>query len=78
VEKRVLEIFGVEEDVINCKGRRKVQVAARSRLCYWAERELGLTATELAKRLRMTQPAVSYAVSCGEHIAKKNNDTLVV
>jgi hypothetical protein len=78
VEKRVMEIFGVEEDVINSKGRRKVQVAGRSLLCYWAVRELGFTATELAKRLRMTQPAVSYAVSRGEQIAKKNNYTLVV
>ena len=34
VEKRVMEIFGVEEDVINSKDRRKVQVAARSLLCY--------------------------------------------
>lgn len=26
VEKRVMEIFGVEEDVINFKGRRKVNL----------------------------------------------------
>ena len=78
VAKWVMEIFGVEKDVLNSKGRRKVQVAARSLLCYWAVRELGLTATEVAKRLRITQPAVSYAVSRGEQIAKKNNYTLVV
>ncbi len=29
VEKRVMEIFGVEKDVIYSKGRRKIQVAAR-------------------------------------------------
>ena len=77
VEKRVMEIFGVEKDVIYSKGRRKIQVAARSLLCYWAVRELGLTATELAKRLGMTQPAVSYAVRRGEQIAKKSNYNLV-
>ena len=77
VEKRVIEIFGVEKDVIYSKGRRKIQVAARSLLCYWAVRELGLTATELAKRLEMTQPAVSYAVIRGEQIAKERNHHLV-
>jgi putative transposase len=77
VEKRVMEIFGVEKDVIYSKGRRKIQVAARSLLCYWAVRELGHTATELAKRLGLTQPAVSYAVIRGELIAKESNYTLV-
>ena len=71
VEKRVMEIFGVEKDVIYSKGRRKIQVAARSLLCYWAVRELGFTASELAKRFGMTQPAVSYAVIRGEQIAKE-------
>ena len=52
-------------------------MAARSLLCYWAVRELGLAATELAKRLKMTQPAVSYAVSRGEQIAKERNYNLV-
>jgi predicted transcriptional regulator len=61
-----MKIFGVEKDVIYSKGHRKIQVAARSLLCYWVLRGLGLTATELAKRLGMTQPAVSYAVSRGE------------
>ncbi|MBT8366883.1 MAG: hypothetical protein KJP23_19515 [Deltaproteobacteria bacterium] len=77
VEKRVIEIFGIEKDVIYSKGRRKIQVAARRLQCYWAVRELGLTATGLAKRLGMTQPAVSYAVIHAELIAKESNCTLV-
>ena len=71
VENRVTEIFDVEKDVIYSKGRCKIQVAARSLLCYWAVRELGHTATELAKRLGMTQPTVSYAVIRGEQMAIK-------
>ena len=77
VERRVVEIFGIEKDVIYSKGRRKIQVAARSLLCYWAVRELGHTATDLAKRLGMTQPAVGYAVSRGEQIAKEKNYNLI-
>ena len=33
VENRLMEIFGVEKDVIYSKGRRKIQVAARILLC---------------------------------------------
>jgi DNA-binding transcriptional ArsR family regulator len=73
VENRVMEIFDLERDVLYSKGRSRIQVAARSLLCYWAVRELGLTATELARRLGVTQPAVSYAVSRGERIAKERN-----
>jgi len=64
------------KDVIYSKGRRRIQVTARSLLCYWAVRQLGLTATGLAQRLGMTQPAVSYAVSRGEQIAKERNYNL--
>ena len=56
---------------------RKIQVAARSLLCYWAVRELGLAATKLAKRLGLTQPAVSYAVIRGEQMAKERKYNLV-
>ncbi len=72
-----MEIFGVEKDVIYSKGRRKIQVAAGSQLCHWAVGELGFTATELAKRLGMTQPAVSYAVSRGEQTAKERSYNLI-
>jgi len=78
VENRFMEIFGVEKDMTYSKGRRKIQVAARSLLCYWAVRELGLTGTELAKRLGVTQPAVSYAVIRGERFAKERNYSLVL
>jgi len=40
-------------------------------------RELELTAAELPKRLRMTQPELSYAVIRGDLIAKEKSYTLV-
>ena len=57
--------------------RRKVQVEARDLLCYWAVRELGISCTDLAKQLEMTQPGVGYAVSRGEKIAKEHNYQLL-
>ncbi len=49
------------------KIRRRVK--ARSLLCFWAARELGLTMTDLAKRLNLTVSAVSIAVRRGEQLA---------
>ena len=62
---------------IYSRGRRKVQVEARDVLCYWAVRELGISYTELAKRLEMSQPGVGYAVNRGEKIAKKHKYKLL-
>ena len=39
--------------------------------CYWAVRELGESATRLAKVLRISQPAVSMSVRRGEEIVKE-------
>jgi len=46
-------------------------VPARSVFCYWAVRELGVRETELARRLKLTQPAVSISVRRGEHIVQE-------
>jgi hypothetical protein len=51
-------------------------VQARSLFCYWAVRELGLTATSLAKKLQLSQPAVSMAMKRGEKIARENEYVL--
>ena len=64
-------------DIIYLKRRSKIPVAARSLLCYRPVYKLGHTATDLAKRLGLTQPVVSYAVSRGEQIAKKWNCRLI-
>ena len=77
VEERVMEIFGIERDVIYSKGRRQQQTQARSLFCYWAVNELGISRTKLATDLGMTQPGVGYAVNRGALIAQKNNYKLV-
>jgi hypothetical protein len=52
-------------------------VAARDLLCFWASQELGMSATDLAKRLNLTQTAVSIAVRRGEKIARENQYMLM-
>ncbi|NIA05682.1 MAG: LysR family transcriptional regulator, partial [Proteobacteria bacterium] len=51
-------------------------VQARSLLCYWAVRELGLSVTSVATRLGLTQPAASRAVQRGERLVQKHNYSL--
>ena len=70
------EIYDIDIGDIYSKGRQN-QVEARSLLCYWAVRELGMSATYMAKRLGMSQSGVGYAVSRGEKIAKKKNYQLL-
>jgi putative transposase len=51
-------------------GKDRLTVKARSLLCYWAVSKLGFSATELSKKLGVSQPAVSIAVKRGEKIAQ--------
>jgi REP element-mobilizing transposase RayT len=77
ISQMVSKIYDIETEEIYSKGRRKVQVEARDLLCYWAVRELGISCTDLAKQLEMTQPGVGYAVSRGEKIAKEHKYQLL-
>lgn len=64
-------LFGIEAEMIYGRGKYPIVVQARSVVCYWGVRELGMSATELAKELGVTQPAVSICVKRGESIIKE-------
>jgi len=68
--KRVADIFGVDAKDILKAGKYREIAAARSVFCYWAVREFNMSATALAERIGMTQPAVSISVQRGEKIAE--------
>ena len=63
--QRVGEIYQIEREDLYSKSRQKIQAEARSVFCYWAVRELGVEGTQIAKKLRLSQPGVVYAVSRG-------------
>jgi len=69
----VAEILEMQPDEILSKGRNRKEVVARSLLCFWAARELGLSLTELARHLEMTVPGIGYAVRRGEKIVRENH-----
>jgi REP element-mobilizing transposase RayT len=70
VAERVAAVMMIPIERVWEKNRQPQVVEARSLLCFWANKELKISMTELAKRLDKTQPAVSIAVSRGEMIAK--------
>ena len=62
--------MGIDPGPVQTAGKHPVTVKARSLMCYWAVRRLGFSATELSKKLGVSQPSVSISVKRGEKIAK--------
>lgn len=71
--RHVASMFDLMPEELFAPGRYPTRVKARSLLFYWAVRELGISATELAKTSGMSQPAVSMSVKRGEQIAMDND-----
>ncbi|MFC1494213.1 transposase [Thermodesulfobacteriota bacterium] len=77
IAERVAEILGMEEpEEVFSKGRQDRKVKARSLLCYWASRELGMSHTSLAKKLEMSLANIGLSVERGEIIVKDGNYSL--
>jgi hypothetical protein len=88
VAKRVSTLLGIKPEQVWAPGKHPLTVKARSLkhpltvkarslLCYWAVRELGITATEVSKWLGVSQPSVSISVKRGEKIAAAEKLKLV-
>ncbi len=74
---RVAEIYGMEKHEVFSKGGDQRKVKAKSLLCFWAVREIGMSLRELAGRLEMNAPGVGFAVERGEAIAHRNGYKLI-
>jgi putative transposase len=70
VALRVSSELGIDPEQVWGHGKNRLTVKARSLWCYWAVSKLGFSATELSKKLGVSQPAVSIAVKRGERIAQ--------
>ena len=77
IASRVTEICDIQVNDIFLKGKQQKRVKARSLFCYWAVRELGMSLTELARRLGITVAGVGYSVERGEIIARGNHFQLI-
>jgi REP element-mobilizing transposase RayT len=67
---RVAEVLGMKIEDVWAQGRYRHIVEARSLLCYWAVRELGINMSSIARRLNISVPAVSKSTIRGEKLAK--------
>ena len=64
-------------DDIGLKGKQQERGKARSLFCYWGVRELGISLTELARRLGISVAGVGYSVERGGIIARQNDYELI-
>ena len=76
VTQRVSEVLGMRPEDVFSKGRQNGKVTARSLLCFWAAREVGISHTALAKELEMSLAGVGFSVERGESIARKGDYSL--
>ena len=77
IAARVAEVLNMDQDEILSKRRQRRKVKARSLLCFWAARELGMSRTALARKLEMSIDGVGFAVERGGLIAKKRDFMLI-
>jgi len=77
VADRVAEVLGMKPEDVWAAGRYRRIVEARSLLCYWAVRELGITMSSLARKLKISVPAVSKSTIRGKKLAKDRKYMLV-
>jgi len=68
---RVAEVMNMSPEQVTALGKSPQTVKARALLCFWAHRKLGESTIEIAKKLRISQPAVSRAAKRGEQLEKE-------
>ena len=72
VVERVAQVMNINASDVLKRSKDAQTVKARSLLCFWANRELGMTTVEISRRLKLSQSAVSRSSMRGEKIALQN------
>lgn len=72
IADHVSKLLGMETWEVWSEGKYRRIVKARSLLCYWAVRELGVTMSSLSRRLNLSSAAISKSVIRGEMIVREN------
>jgi REP element-mobilizing transposase RayT len=73
VIERVAQVLNMNVSDVLKRSKDPQTVKARSLLCFWANRELGMTTVEISHRLKVSQSAVSRASMRGEKLSLQNN-----
>lgn len=76
VVDRVAQLFRMRQEEILRPGKQPERVRARSLVCYWSVKELGMNGTAVARLSGIIQSSVSRAVQRGEKFALDNQYNL--
>jgi len=68
--KAVSDLFSIQPEEIAVASKERTIVKARILVCYWAVRELGMSMTDVADRLKIAVPTVSIAVKKGMQVVR--------
>ncbi len=77
VAQRVAEVMEIETEQVTAFGKSPQTVKARSLLCFWAHRKLGMTTIEIGRRLNISQSAASRSSLRGQQIERENRFELI-
>ena len=77
VAARVAEVLEIKQEDVWAAGKYRETVQARSLLCYWAVRELGVTMTSLSQLLNISVQAIGKSVIRGGKLAKAKKYSLI-
>ena len=77
IARRVSNLMEINIKDVWAEGKQPHIVAARSLLCYWAVRELGVSMASLGRRFGISLPAISKSVVRGKQIAESKGLNLI-
>ena len=77
IAARVAQLLNMPAAQIWQSGKHQQLVRARSLMCFWAVRKVGLSMTSMARRLNISTVAVSKSVERGAQIAAKEGYELL-
>ena len=77
IASTVSKLMKIDPSDIWAPGKEPMRVKARSLLCYWAVRELGISLSELSRRCNLSLSGVSLSVKRGETVAKSERFSLI-
>ncbi|CAB1057821.1 hypothetical protein D1BOALGB6SA_2576, partial [Olavius sp. associated proteobacterium Delta 1] len=69
---RVLGLFGLTFNELLTGGKQRRMVQARSVLCYWGMRELGISAVSISKKLNIASSTASESAMKGRQIVEEH------
>ena len=69
---RVLGLFGLSFNELLTGGKQRRMVQARSVLCYWGTRELGMSAVSISRKLKIASSTASESAMRGRQIVEEH------